>query len=144
MAFSAPAQNRILVQDNTQEGIVDLNLAIVLDEAQFPEFVREKIDPGPRCANHLRQHLLRYFGKRFVGMARRASRISPPVWRKQIDVEVLPLLLQNQAFHTTVRIDMKIAIFSYRKARERKTSLILTPSAVKVRRKLAYRDQHLW
>jgi hypothetical protein len=62
----------LVVQDNTQEGIVDLNLAIVLDEAQFLEFVHEKIDPGPRCANHLRQHLLRYFGKRFVRMARRA------------------------------------------------------------------------
>jgi hypothetical protein len=49
-----------------------LNLAIVLDEAQFPEFVHEKIDPGPRYANHLRQHLSRYFGKRFVRMARRA------------------------------------------------------------------------
>ena len=62
----------LVVQDNTEEGIVDLNLAIVLDEAQFLEFVHEKIDPGPRCANHLRQHLLRYFGKCFVRMARRA------------------------------------------------------------------------
>ena len=26
----------LLVQENTEEGIVDLNLAIVLDEAQFP------------------------------------------------------------------------------------------------------------
>jgi hypothetical protein len=34
------------VQDNTEEGIVDLNLAVVFDEAQFPEFVHEKIDPG--------------------------------------------------------------------------------------------------
>jgi hypothetical protein len=41
-----------------------------LDEAQFPEFVHEKIDPGPRCANHRRQHFLRYFGKCFVRMAR--------------------------------------------------------------------------
>jgi hypothetical protein len=35
----------LLVQDNTQEGIVDVNLAVVLDEPQFPEFVHEKIDP---------------------------------------------------------------------------------------------------
>jgi hypothetical protein len=32
------------VQDNTQEGIVDVDLAVVFDEAQFPEFVHEKID----------------------------------------------------------------------------------------------------
>jgi hypothetical protein len=39
---------------NRTVGIVDLNRPIVLDEAQFPEFVHEEIDPGPRCANHLR------------------------------------------------------------------------------------------
>jgi len=61
-----------LVKDNTQEGIVDVDLAVVLDEAQFPEFVHEKIDPGPRGANHLRQHLLRYFGKHLLRMASRA------------------------------------------------------------------------
>jgi len=55
-----------VLQDNTQEGFVDLDLAIVLDEAQFPEFVHEKIGPGPRCANHLRQHLLRYFGNHLL------------------------------------------------------------------------------
>jgi hypothetical protein len=36
----------LLVKDNTQEGIVDVDLAVVLDEAQFPEFVHEKINPG--------------------------------------------------------------------------------------------------
>ena len=41
-----------VVQDNTQERFVDVDLAVVLDEAQFPEFVHEKIDSGPRCANH--------------------------------------------------------------------------------------------
>ncbi len=56
----------LFVQDNTEEGIVDLNLAIVLDEAQFPKFVHKEIDPGTCCSNHLRQHLLRYFGERFV------------------------------------------------------------------------------
>jgi hypothetical protein len=51
-----------VVQDNAKEGIVDVDLAVVLDETQLPEFVHEEIDPGPRCANHLRQHLLRYLG----------------------------------------------------------------------------------
>ena len=53
------------MQDDTQEGIVDVDLAVavVVDEAQFPKFVHEKIDSRPRCADHLRQSLLRYFGK---------------------------------------------------------------------------------
>jgi Tfp pilus assembly protein FimT len=34
----------LLSQDKTQEGIVDVDLAVVLDEAQFPEFVHEEID----------------------------------------------------------------------------------------------------
>src|SRR6266481_3704221 len=62
----------LLVQDNTQEGIVDLDLAVVLDEAQFPELVHDKIDPRPRCANHFRQHLLRYSGKHLLRLALRA------------------------------------------------------------------------
>jgi len=33
------------VQDNTQEGIVDVDLAIVFDEARFPKFVYEEINP---------------------------------------------------------------------------------------------------
>src|SRR6267154_2107247 len=33
----------LLVKDNTQEGIVDVDLAVVLDEAQFPEFFHEQI-----------------------------------------------------------------------------------------------------
>src|SRR6267143_2744977 len=63
---------KLVVEDYTQEGIVDVDLAVVLDEAQFPEFVHEKIDAGPRGANHLRQHLLRYFGKHLLRMAARA------------------------------------------------------------------------
>jgi hypothetical protein len=43
---------------------MDVDLAVVLDEAQFPEFVHEKIDPRSRCANHLCQRLLRYLGNR--------------------------------------------------------------------------------
>src|ERR1700674_4009518 len=53
----------LLVQDNTQEGSVDMEPAIVSNEAQFLEFIHEKIDPAARCPDHPRQHLLRYFGK---------------------------------------------------------------------------------
>ncbi len=43
---------------------MDLKSAIVvLNEAEFPEFVHEKVDSRARCANHLRQHLLGNFGK---------------------------------------------------------------------------------
>jgi hypothetical protein len=53
----------LLVQDNTQEGIVDLDLAVVvLDEAQLPEFVHEEIDSRARGADHLGQNLMTYHG----------------------------------------------------------------------------------
>jgi hypothetical protein len=42
------------MQDNAQERAVDLKAAVVLYEAQFPEFVHEEIDPRARCANHFR------------------------------------------------------------------------------------------
>ena len=54
------------MQDNTQEGSVDMQPAIILNEPQFLEFIHEKIDPGTRCANHFRQRLLRYFGKHLL------------------------------------------------------------------------------
>ena len=54
------------MQDNIEEGSVDVETAfVVLDEAEFPEFVHEEIDSGARCPDHPRQHLLRYFGKHF-------------------------------------------------------------------------------
>jgi hypothetical protein len=57
--FPYGAEVNLVVQDNTQEGFVDVDLAVVvLDEPQLPEFVHEKIDPRPGCADHLRQHLL--------------------------------------------------------------------------------------
>ena len=40
---------------------MDLKSAlVVLDEAQFPEFIREKVYSEARRANHLRQRFLRY------------------------------------------------------------------------------------
>ena len=57
------------MQDNAQEGRIDVDLAVILNEAQFPEFVHEEIDSGVRCANHLGQHLLRHFGKYLLRLA---------------------------------------------------------------------------
>jgi hypothetical protein len=56
----------LLVQDNTQEGSIDVKTSIVLNEAQFPEFIHEEIDSGARCPDHFRQSLLRYFGDHFL------------------------------------------------------------------------------
>ena len=39
-----------------------MDTAVVLDEAQFPELIHEKIDSGAGRPDHLRQHLLRHFG----------------------------------------------------------------------------------
>jgi len=47
---------------------VNLKSAIVMNEAQFPEFIHEKIHPRARCANHFREHLLRHFGKHLLGL----------------------------------------------------------------------------
>ena len=93
----------LFVQDDTEEGIVDLDLAVVLDEAQFPEFVHEEIDPGPRCANHLRQRLLRYFGKRFVRMTRRA------IAREQQQSARQPLLAGVEKLVYQVRLDSDVS-----------------------------------
>jgi hypothetical protein len=57
------------VQDNTQEGFVDADLAAsVLDEAQVPEFVHEKVDSGARCSDHFRQSFLRCSGNHSFGL----------------------------------------------------------------------------
>jgi len=57
----------LLVQDNTEERSIDLKTAVVLNEAELPEFVHEKIDPRACCADHLCQRFLRYFGEQSVG-----------------------------------------------------------------------------
>ena len=49
----------VLVQRDTQERSVDLKTAIVMNEAQFPEFVHEQIHPRPRGPHHFHEHLLR-------------------------------------------------------------------------------------
>ena len=53
----------LVMQHDAQERSIDLNPAVIPDEAQLLEFVHEQIDPRARCANHLRQRFLRYFGE---------------------------------------------------------------------------------
>ena len=38
----------LAVEDNTQEGFIDVDFVVVLDEAQSPGFVHEGIDPRSR------------------------------------------------------------------------------------------------
>src|ERR1700722_5897998 len=56
----------LLVQDNSQEGRIDVNTAVVGNEAQSPEFVHEEINSGPGRPNDFRQSLLRYLGHHFL------------------------------------------------------------------------------
>lgn len=58
-----------IVEDNGQEAFVDADITVLIfDEAQFLEFVHEKIYARPRCANHFCQRLLRYVGDHFLGL----------------------------------------------------------------------------
>src|SRR5579862_5369513 len=68
-AESCRAKTNLIVQDNTQEGLVDADLAAtVFDEAQVPEFVHEEIYSGARCPDHFRQSLLRHSGNHCFGL----------------------------------------------------------------------------
>src|SRR5260370_5114723 len=92
----------LLVQDNPQEGIVDVDLAVVFDEAQLPELVHEKIDPWACRADHLRQHFLRYFGKDLLRLARRA------IAREQEESARQPLLAGVKELVDQVLLDSEV------------------------------------
>jgi hypothetical protein len=57
----------LAMHNDIQEGVIDVNLAVAVvpDEAQCPKFVHKQIDPGARCANHLRQHFCDTLGSIF-------------------------------------------------------------------------------
>src|SRR5471032_3246858 len=48
----------LVAQQYAQQGAVNLQVAVVVDEAQLPEFVHEKTDPRPRRADDAGQGLL--------------------------------------------------------------------------------------
>jgi hypothetical protein len=123
------------VQDDTEEGIVDLNLAVVLDEAQFPEFVHEEIDSGPRRANHLRQHLLRHCGKSFVRMARRA------IAREQQQSARQALLAGVEKLVYEVRLHSNVSALAYKP--HRKTLRINHPLWTHVKNPTRRQHHHL-
>src|SRR5260370_8002984 len=49
---------RLVPQNSIQQRSVNLDLAVVVDVALFPEFVHEKTYPGTRGADHFRQRFL--------------------------------------------------------------------------------------
>jgi hypothetical protein len=60
-AAGIPRDLRIVVQDHIQQGIVDLQLPVVIDESQFAELVHENIDPRTRGAHNFRERPLADF-----------------------------------------------------------------------------------
>jgi hypothetical protein len=60
----------LVAQNDAQQRAVDLQLAIVFDEAQFPEFVYEETDARPGRADHLRERLLADLGRELRGPLR--------------------------------------------------------------------------
>ena len=50
-----------VAQHHAQEGVVDLQAAVVVDEPELAKLVHEEVDPRARGADHLRQDFLRHF-----------------------------------------------------------------------------------
>ena len=49
---------KLVVQDDIEEGTVNLQSAILVKESQFAELIHEETDAGPRGADHLSQRFL--------------------------------------------------------------------------------------
>ena len=52
-----------VVEDDAQQGAIDLKAAVVLDEAHFLELIHEEIYAGARCADRICQRFLRNLWK---------------------------------------------------------------------------------
>ena len=73
-------------QNEVQQSLLNFQPAVVLDQAQFPKFIHEKIHTRPSCPDQCGEHILVHlYGYRFqtkivaiIGQSRRAraSRIS--------------------------------------------------------------------
>src|ERR1700686_4346542 len=53
---------RIIMENDIQQGAMDLKVAVVIDEAQLAEFIHEEAHPRSRRADHFRQHFLADLG----------------------------------------------------------------------------------
>ena len=60
--MSPPESSRtgwLIVQDDRQQGTIDRDIAVVLDESELPELVHEEVHAGARGADDLGQRFLR-------------------------------------------------------------------------------------
>src|SRR6476469_9964202 len=53
-----PTANRLIVQDHAEEGSIDFEIAVVIDEAEISELVHEEIDARTGRPDHFCQGLL--------------------------------------------------------------------------------------
>src|SRR5882762_7236997 len=49
---------KLVVQNDVEEGTVNMQAVVVVNEAELPEFIHKETDSRPRCADH--------FGERFL------------------------------------------------------------------------------
>ena len=48
----------LVVKNNVQQCAIHFQLAIVIDETQFPEFIHERTDTRPGRADYIRERIL--------------------------------------------------------------------------------------
>ena len=61
-SIAGNARRFSVVKDDVKQRGMNLHLSIVFDEAEPPEFVQKKANPGSGCPNHIRQGRLRDIG----------------------------------------------------------------------------------
>jgi predicted dithiol-disulfide oxidoreductase (DUF899 family) len=54
---------RSIAEHDTQERVVNLQCAVVVDEPELPKFVHEEVDPRARRSDHFGEDLLRHLRK---------------------------------------------------------------------------------
>jgi len=50
----------IIIQQDVEQRVMDVNVAVVVNETQFTEFVHERAHARPRASDHFRERRLTY------------------------------------------------------------------------------------